>query len=644
MPDTPAFGPDTQAPTKQAAAAPPVTAEQLRQMYLYAAQLRKQVEHPRVWSEGLQNAAGSIMGALAQNRANEAATQQGESASHAFDALMPGAGAAAPAATGTPTADAGSGTSDNGAVGEHEDYIRRGAIARGLDPNVMARTARSEGLGASSYAGDQGTSFGDFQLHYGHQVPGGNAAPGLGDDFTKATGLDARDPSTWKQQADYSLDYAAKNGLTPWHGWKGDPRAAGGQQVAFDGSPQPSGAALPPDAQRTVQALQSGNPGGQARNPVVDQYVAALQQAARMNPAAAPELIREALSLKQQMMPQFPMNPDTGQVYRTQPGVMPQYAGQVPGFRKIMPAGTNIPGMVEITYGPNGEPRQRYIPPDFSGGRQQSGDAAATPPTGPQPPDYPTSYKEAYAFPGRLKGYEKGQEEVASTGAEAATVPLKEAYERGGQKANDVIQVLDRMEDAYKNAAKTGGIGGGPAKETLLKLQEGVNQFVPGTFDPNKVAAAEVVKKSTAELALKQIKEASSRGGTQREFIAMLDNNPGIALSDPGALYMIDILRQQAQRDRDIGKIAGKHLAGNDPYTFQDAVDKHYAEHPIMSPFSHKPLMGDQVDQDRQELMKRTQLASGGTSDTGMPAGMIPEGPPPVAKVKKFNPATGTIE
>ena len=45
--------------------------------------------------------------------------------------------------------------------------------------------------------GDMGSSFGPFQLHYGGMVPGVPRLnnPGLGDEFTAVTGLNASDPS-----------------------------------------------------------------------------------------------------------------------------------------------------------------------------------------------------------------------------------------------------------------------------------------------------------------------------------------------------------------------------------------------------------------------------------------------------------------
>lgn len=118
---------------------------------------------------------------------------------------------------------------------ETEAYIRGAARSRDIDPDIAVKVARSEGLGGS-YAGDEGSSFGPFQLHYGN-MPGtskGNAVPGLGDAFTKATGLHASDPSTTKNQIDFALDQALRSGWGPWHGWTGDPNA--GLPSAMPGS------------------------------------------------------------------------------------------------------------------------------------------------------------------------------------------------------------------------------------------------------------------------------------------------------------------------------------------------------------------------------------------------------------------------
>jgi Peptidase_C39 like family len=155
------------------------------------------------------------------------------------------------------------------------DYIRYAAAQRGIDPETAVRVADSEGLG--TYVGDNNSSFGPFQLHYGGVAAGGNAVKGMGDTFTAQTGLDARDPSTIRQQIDFALDVAKKQGWNPggtggWHGatrvgianWQGIGTFTGdasqfapkGQQVTTaSGATADQGAAVvnttTPDGKRT---------------------------------------------------------------------------------------------------------------------------------------------------------------------------------------------------------------------------------------------------------------------------------------------------------------------------------------------------------------------------------------------------------
>lgn len=116
---------------------------------------------------------------------------------------------------------------------EVRQFIREYAQSIGIDPDVAERVSASEALNVfdpnrPDHGGDLGSSFGPFQLHYGGVVksmPNG----GLGDEFTKATGLDARDPSTWKEQVKYALNTAKKDGWRQWMGAakSGIPRWAG---------------------------------------------------------------------------------------------------------------------------------------------------------------------------------------------------------------------------------------------------------------------------------------------------------------------------------------------------------------------------------------------------------------------------------
>ena len=114
---------------------------------------------------------------------------------------------------------------ENAKQSEVKAYIRAQAAARGIDPDTAVRVALSEGLrgwdtgrDGPSHAGDYKTSFGAYQLHYGGSGISGMNAMGLGDDFTKQTGMDARDPKTWRAQVDFALNRAAKAGWTDWHG------------------------------------------------------------------------------------------------------------------------------------------------------------------------------------------------------------------------------------------------------------------------------------------------------------------------------------------------------------------------------------------------------------------------------------------
>lgn len=103
-------------------------------------------------------------------------------------------------------------------TGSQSSYIRASALLHGIDPSIALKVAQSEGLGAS-YLGDAGSSAGPYQLHYG-SVSSQFPHSGLGDLFTKDTGLNARDPSTWKAQVDWVMDYVSTHGWNDWSGAK----------------------------------------------------------------------------------------------------------------------------------------------------------------------------------------------------------------------------------------------------------------------------------------------------------------------------------------------------------------------------------------------------------------------------------------
>lgn len=96
-----------------------------------------------------------------------------------------------------------------------ESHIVQSARARGIDPNIALRVYRSEGSSQWQSTvvknGHRERSYGPFQLY----IDGG-----LGNKFQRETGLDPRDPSTWRENIDFALDEAKQGGWGPWYGAK----------------------------------------------------------------------------------------------------------------------------------------------------------------------------------------------------------------------------------------------------------------------------------------------------------------------------------------------------------------------------------------------------------------------------------------
>ena len=105
------------------------------------------------------------------------------------------------------------------------DYVRnvaaKSAAATGLNPTRPLQIGQLESAFNHNAVGDDGSSFGPWQMHYGNmseKYPNG----GLGDVFTKETGYDLRDPNVRKDpkaiqsNADWVANYMAKNGDRAW--------------------------------------------------------------------------------------------------------------------------------------------------------------------------------------------------------------------------------------------------------------------------------------------------------------------------------------------------------------------------------------------------------------------------------------------
>jgi hypothetical protein len=132
--------------------------------------------------------------------------------------LIPGGSSSSSAPAGSTPGSAGAPS-----LAERERFIRSYAASVGIDPNVAMWAARHEGFGGK--LGDNGTSGGDFQLHYD---PRGRA---VGNAYTAATGHDSRDPRFWQEQDRFALDWARRHGWHDWSSMRGqDPYVGIGQK------------------------------------------------------------------------------------------------------------------------------------------------------------------------------------------------------------------------------------------------------------------------------------------------------------------------------------------------------------------------------------------------------------------------------
>jgi hypothetical protein len=66
-----------------------------------------------------------------------------------------------------------------------------------------------------------------------------------------------------------------------------------------------------------------------------------------------------------------------------------------------------------------------------------------------------------------------------------------------------------------------------------------------------------------------------------------MEANPGILLNNRTSIYLIDLMRQMAEQDRELGKLA---TATKNPAKWAEIQDAYLAEHPLMSPFTKRPI------------------------------------------------------
>jgi hypothetical protein len=95
---------------------------------------------------------------------------------------------------------------------EKEAFIRASAIKAGINPDIAMAVAKSEGF--NNFSGDNGTSFGAFQLHV---TPGGRGHA-VGDQFKDLTRLDPSDPKNEHESIMFAMEWAKRYGWHDFHG------------------------------------------------------------------------------------------------------------------------------------------------------------------------------------------------------------------------------------------------------------------------------------------------------------------------------------------------------------------------------------------------------------------------------------------
>jgi Phage-related minor tail protein len=166
-----------------------------------------------------------------------------------------------------------------GGPDEPAAYLRQAALARGIDPEQVARVMQAEGPGGWGAVGTfpTGTSYGPLQLHY---AGGTQPTAGMGDVFTQLTGIDLRinqSIEAHKAAIDFALDRLSETG--DYREWYGADPALGSRFTAVSRvTPQVPSGVIAAQQRMVPQIGQMGLVGG---------TLTATEAAAFCGPAAA---------------------------------------------------------------------------------------------------------------------------------------------------------------------------------------------------------------------------------------------------------------------------------------------------------------------------------------------------------------------
>ena len=155
-----------------------------------------------------------------------------------------------------------------------------------------------------------------------------------------------------------------------------------------------------------------------------------------------------------------------------------------------------------------------------------------------------------------------------------------------GKHAGTKLQTLAVLADAWKRGGDS--IYTGPGAEAILKAKQVAKNL---GLDIGGVPESEIVSKVGTQLAAQTAKDLTSRP-TQFDFAVMLQNNPGLLISEAGNKALINVGQQQAKRELQIAALARKYRYGDD---WGATLEKFEHEHPIISPLTGKALDPNEV-------------------------------------------------
>lgn len=398
-------------------------------------------------------------------------------------------------------------------VGDMTAYIAKAAAARGIDPGVAIRVAKSEGLAPNTWqsnfakGGKREPSYGPYQLLVGGGETG--FPEGMGNDFQKATGLDPSDPANWQKAVDFALDRAAQGGWTPWYG-----------------------------AEKAGIGPWDGIRRGQAQQPTQ------VADASGGAPMPAQGTSDSLLPPRDVMMALF-RSPDTRQLA----------VGLAQAAQK-MRAGQNDP-MAEIEYRKallelrnleNPQPKPTDDMREYEFARQQGYQGSLQ--------DWITSGRKAGATTVNV-GEGSGEYRKA---LDKKLAEQSIAIQEGAQTARGKLATLDALGAALQQSGQTGW-----GSETLLTVQQAGRSL--GLDIGDNLDAKEAARALGNQLAL-QLRNPSSGAGMpgamsdkDREFL--VSSVPGLTKTPEGNARLIEFMKRIEQRNIEVARLAQEYEARN---------------------------------------------------------------------------------